>query len=339
MTVARRRGRQLQGLRGGPPARPLPTAAATATTTAATLLAIVAQLQLWQACQCGAHTASSKQQPPMAARGRPPPTPPPPLVVACSVPGMAFCRRELPIAQRAADLVGRLTLEEKIAQLSTYSFAKEYQHRFTPPVPRLGLPGYSYHTEGLHGLRDSYVAGMNATLYPQVTAMAATANATLIHEMARVMGVEARAVMNVNLRHLHSGGRGGSCNASACSGNITDIQTRGGFLSIFGPTMNLIRAPSRSLRPAPCVPRPRALGCPRSCRRAPRPSAPLAPAPIASCVECAAFKLRRERARLARGLTTLPRLPALAPCLPTVGDPRWGRAQESVSEVGPRRAY
>lgn len=37
--------------------------------------------------------------------------------------------------------------------------------------------------------------------------MAATANATLIHEMAHVMGVEARAIMNVNLRHLHNGGR------------------------------------------------------------------------------------------------------------------------------------
>ena len=105
-----------------------------------------------------------------AAAGKPP-SPPLPLVVACSVPGMQFCDRSLPIAARAADLVGLLTLPEKIAQLSTYSFAKKYSHRFTPPVPRIGLPGYSYHTEGLHGIRDAYVAGgINATMYPQVTA-------------------------------------------------------------------------------------------------------------------------------------------------------------------------
>ena len=80
--------------------------------------------------------------------------------------------------------------------------------------------------------------------------MAATANATLIHEMARVMGIEARAVMNVNLEHLHHGGRTGNCTSGGpggvggrCTGNSTEIQTRGGFLSIYGPTMNIIRDP------------------------------------------------------------------------------------------------
>jgi len=73
---------------------------------------------------------------------------------------------------------------------------------------------------------------------------------TLIHEMARVMGVEARAVMNINLYHLHHGGRGGNCTAGGpggvgahCTGNITDLPTRGGFLSIYGPTINIIRDP------------------------------------------------------------------------------------------------
>ena len=142
-----------------------------------------------------------------AESGRPP-TPAPPLVRPCSVPGLPFCNGSLSITARAADLVARLSPAEKLAQLSTYSFAKKYNHRFTPPVPRLGLPGYSYHTEGLHGVRDSYVAGLNATLFPQVTAMAATANASLVHEMARVMGVEARGISNVYLWHLFHGGRG-----------------------------------------------------------------------------------------------------------------------------------
>ena len=71
--------------------------------------------------------------------------------------------------------------------------------------------------------------------------MAATANATLMQEMARVMGVEARAVYNVNLWHLHHGGRGGNCTPGGpggvggkCSGNSTNNPTRGGFLSIYG---------------------------------------------------------------------------------------------------------
>ena len=170
-----------------------------------------------------------------AYSGRPP-TPAPPLVQACSVRGMGFCDTRLSTAARAADLVARLTIDEKLAQLSTYSFAKKYNHRFTPPVPRLGLPGYCYHTEGLHGMRDSYVAGLNATLFPQVTAMAATGNATLIHAMAAQMGIEARALYNVNQRALHSGGRGPFH-------NITDIATRGAFLSVYGPTVNVIRDP------------------------------------------------------------------------------------------------
>lgn len=91
-----------------------------------------------------------------------------PLVKPCSVPGMGFCNISLSAAERAADLVARLNTTEKFLQLSTYSFAKPYCHRFTPSVPRIGLPSYTYHTEGLHGMRDTYMGGLNGTLYPQV---------------------------------------------------------------------------------------------------------------------------------------------------------------------------
>ena len=91
-----------------------------------------------------------------------------PLVKPCSVPGMGFCNTSLSATARAADLVSRLNSTEKFLQLSTYSFAKPYCHRFTPPVPRIGLPSYTYHTEGLHGIRDSQIGGLNSTLYPQV---------------------------------------------------------------------------------------------------------------------------------------------------------------------------
>ena len=40
-----------------------------------------------------------------------------------------------------------------------------------PGRRRIGLPPYSYHSEGLHGLRNSFdTVGLNATLFPQTTA-------------------------------------------------------------------------------------------------------------------------------------------------------------------------
>ena len=62
-------------------------------------------------------------------------------------------------------------------------------------IPRLDWPEYGYHSEGLHGLRDSMdAAALPSTIFPQTTGMAATGNLTLVAEMGRVMALEARAV-------------------------------------------------------------------------------------------------------------------------------------------------
>ncbi len=138
---------------------------------------------------------------------------------------LPFCDTSLSFADRAKDLVSRLTTAEKIAQLNTYSFTNGGAKGHTPGVERLGIPEYNYHSEGLHGIRDSGVAGFkNSTLFPQVTGMAATGNITLIREMGRVMGREARAVNNV-MRQLDS------------------VVAKGGGLSYYGPTINIIRDP------------------------------------------------------------------------------------------------
>ena len=137
----------------------------------------------------------------------------------------AFCNTSLPFLDRTRDLVSRLTLAEKIAQLSTYSIKKTGPGGHTPGVERLGIPEYCYHSEGLHGIRDSSVAGFqNSTLFPQVTGMAATGNVTLIREMGRVMGREARAVNNAMRRQ-------------------DLVANKGGGLSYYGPTINIIRDP------------------------------------------------------------------------------------------------
>ena len=139
----------------------------------------------------------------------------------CTSPNL-FCNASLSAAARAANLVSLLTLDEKISQLSTNSFTKTY-NGLVPGIPRLGIPEYDYHTEGLHGIRDSDVAGFkNSTLFPQVTGMSATGNLSLIYEMARAMAFEMRAVNNV-MRERNQ------------------VVTRGGGLALYGPTINIIR--------------------------------------------------------------------------------------------------
>jgi hypothetical protein len=85
--------------------------------------------------------------------------------------GYAFCDATLGPAQRAADLVSRLTPAEKVAQLGDVA----------PGVPRLGVPAYKWWNEALHGLATSgkglhfdAVGGVRAaTSFPQVLLTAA----------------------------------------------------------------------------------------------------------------------------------------------------------------------
>jgi beta-glucosidase len=86
---------------------------------------------------------------------------------------------DLPLAERLADLLSRLTPEEKAAQLLHQA----------PAIPRLGIPPYNWWSEGLHGVARAGVA----TVFPQAIGMAATWNAPLLGEVARVVSDEARA--------------------------------------------------------------------------------------------------------------------------------------------------
>ncbi len=80
---------------------------------------------------------------------------------------------------RAADLVARLTLDEKISQM---------QHA-APAVDRLGIPEYNWWNECLHGVGR---AG-TATVFPQAIALAATWNTDLLAEVVTAIGDEGRA--------------------------------------------------------------------------------------------------------------------------------------------------
>ncbi len=93
----------------------------------------------------------------------------------------------LPLEQRVDDLIGRMTLEEKVAQMRDHATA----------IPRLGVPKYDWWNEGLHGVA---FAGY-ATNFPQVIGMAATWDTDLVHSMGETVSTEARAKYNEAMRH------------------------------------------------------------------------------------------------------------------------------------------
>jgi len=103
----------------------------------------------------------------------------------------AFRNPGLDPAARAADLISRLTLEEKAAQSMNTA----------PAIPRLGVPAYDYWSEGLHSIaRSGY-----STLFPQAIGMAATFDAPLLGQVGEVVSTEARAKFNDAMaKDIHS---------------------------------------------------------------------------------------------------------------------------------------
>ena len=88
-----------------------------------------------------------------------------------------------PAAERAADLVRRMTVDEKVGQLMTDA----------PEIPRLGVSAYDWWSEALHGVAR---AG-RATVFPQAIALAATFDPPLVREVATAISDEARAKFNL----------------------------------------------------------------------------------------------------------------------------------------------
>jgi beta-glucosidase len=80
--------------------------------------------------------------------------------------------------RRAADLVSRMTLEEKVLQMQNSA----------PAIPRLGIPVYNWWNEALHG-----VATGRATVFPESIGLGATWDVDLVHRVADAISTEARA--------------------------------------------------------------------------------------------------------------------------------------------------
>jgi beta-glucosidase len=103
----------------------------------------------------------------------------------------AYLDPSLPLEQRVNDLVSRMTLEEKVAQMQDVA----------PGIPRLSIPAYNWWNEGLHGVAR---AG-NATVFPQAIGLAATWDTDLMHRVADVISTEARAKYNDAIQHGNTG--------------------------------------------------------------------------------------------------------------------------------------
>jgi len=120
----------------------------------------------------------------------------------------AFLDTSLPPEQRAADLVQRMTLEEKASQLVNGARA----------IPRLSVPAYNWWSEALHGVIDTGV-----TEFPEPIGLAATFDVPAIHAMAIDIGTEGRIKHVQDVRDGHVGIMGG--------------------LDFWAPNLNLFRDP------------------------------------------------------------------------------------------------
>jgi len=98
--------------------------------------------------------------------------------------------------ERAADLVSRLTLEEKAAEMNSSQAAA---------IPRLGVAAYGWWNEAAHGVaREQTVDGanpptlVNTTSYPVDLSLGSTWNPDLVYQEATQISDEAREVVPDN---------------------------------------------------------------------------------------------------------------------------------------------
>ncbi len=95
-----------------------------------------------------------------------------------------YLNPEIDLDDRVADLIDRLTLQEKVDQMLMN----------TSGIPRLKILPYDYWNEALHGVGRSG----KATIFPQAIGLAATFDDKLIYDISSAISDEARAMFNVS---------------------------------------------------------------------------------------------------------------------------------------------
>jgi len=124
------------------------------------------------------------------------------ILLCCTIMGFAqgekhkfaFQDTSLSFEERVEDLVSRMTLEEKVAQMLNKA----------PSIERLDVPAHDWWNEVLHGVARS---PFNVTVYPQAIAMAATWDTEALKIMADYAATEGRAIYEQNMKNGKSGQR------------------------------------------------------------------------------------------------------------------------------------
>src|SRR5256714_6729523 len=131
--------------------------------------------------------------------------------------------------ERAADLVSRMTLSEKVQQLHTNS---------APAIPRLGVQQYTYWSEGQHGLNTlgansnngGATGGVHATSFPTNFASTMSWDPSLIYQETTAISDEARGMLDKSL-------------FGTAQNNIGPSASNYGSLTYWAPTVNMDRDP------------------------------------------------------------------------------------------------
>jgi beta-glucosidase len=134
-------------------------------------------------------------------------------------------------AERAADLVSRMTLSEKVAQLQTNN---------APAIPRLGVQRYTYWSEGQHGLNrlgadvaeggQGAVDDVQATSFPVNFASTMSWDPRLMYDETTAISDEARGYLDKSL-------------FTTGQNNIGPDVNDYGDLTFWAPTVNMDRDP------------------------------------------------------------------------------------------------
>jgi len=105
------------------------------------------------------------------------------LSLSASAQTLPYQNHNLSAAERAADLVSRLTIEEKASLMMHQS----------PAIERLGIPQFNWWNESLHGVARNGTA----TVFPITMAMAATFDDALVQKAFTAASDEGRAKNNI----------------------------------------------------------------------------------------------------------------------------------------------
>jgi len=132
------------------------------------------------------------------------------LAVSLSLSSQAATDTRTQAESKARELVQKLTLDEKAAQLLNVA----------PAIPRLGIPEYHWWTESLHGAWGP----VPTTNFPEPIGLAATFDDALLREVAGAISLEVRGMHSL-ARQLGKGAR------------------IGGGLDTWSPNINIFRDP------------------------------------------------------------------------------------------------